>query len=68
MLDYTVACYNIKHDMTWHMCVIRRKVVIQTEPAELGTLIGAKRVPEYLHTLEMATSDEEIVLWYELCR
>jgi len=40
----------------------KKKIVIPTELAELGTMIGAKRVPEYLHTLEMATSDEEFVL------
>ena len=40
----------------------KKKIVIPTEPAELGTMIGAKHIPEYIQTLEMATSDEEFVL------
>ena len=44
-----------------HMCQ-KKKIVIQTELAQLGTWIGAKRVPEYIQTLKMATSDEENVL------
>jgi len=39
----------------------KKKIVLPTELAELGTLIGAKRIPEYIQTTEMATSDEIFV-------
>jgi len=44
-----------------HVCH-KKKIVLPTEPAQLGMLIGAKRCPEYIQTSMMATSDEETVL------
>jgi len=42
IIQHNITHYNIKPDMTHdNMCVIRRKVVVPTELAELGTLIGA---------------------------
>ena len=44
-----------------HVCH-KKKIVLPTEPAQLGMLIGAKRCADYIHTSKIATSDEETVL------